>query len=67
MTDQEKIEQYLASKGAKTVAPETRTLSEREIYLARRGEAQARLNERHYATGSNGVEHCRNGEGEWIY
>ena len=59
------IEAALA-RGVKVerVAEGERTIDEREFYAAHRENRLIR--ERHVVVGSNGVEHVRNGLGEWI-
>ena len=56
----------------KQVESGARTLSEKQLWEARYtpgrvSAEQAAINERRYVVGSDGVEHCRNGLGEWIY
>lgn len=75
MSDQELIAKFLATRGVTRVPTGARSVDERDFY---RGDSAMRngkvmstedkaIAERHYVTGANGVEHCRNGLGEWIY
>jgi len=75
----ELVAQFLAKGGQiKRVASGERTITEKQFWDNRGDKAPAKLSaaalaeadaikERHYVTGSNGREHCRNGLGEWIY
>ena len=65
MTDAEQIAAFLAKKGATRIPEGERTMDYRQMRAAVRGE-QALIDERHVVIGANGVEHVRNGLGEWI-
>lgn len=62
----ETVEEFLARGGSMTrVADEARTMTEREIWLARHGE-QRKIDERHEVLDHLGRVRVRNGLGEWI-
>lgn len=76
-SDADQIAAFLAARGATKIAEGTRAYDDKELYKAVRSDQRARtiedktedqlIAERHYVTGSNGVEHCQNGLGEWLY
>lgn len=79
MTDQEKIAQFMQSRGAtKVAAGINNNISSRDWYNASRNAEKAQprdsfgrteqdlINERHFVADSDGVEYVRNGLGEWL-
>lgn len=77
MSDSDLIEAYLARRAPTRIAEGARATTEREWYAARREDRKARaeaaiteqeaINQHHLVYDHHGVEHCRNGLGEWIY
>ena len=67
------IAAFLASRGATKIPQGAANLGHvtgRDWHRAARGEAvamQTEIDRRRYVTGADGVEHCQNGLGEWIY
>lgn len=68
MTDKSLIEDFLKARGVTKVAPGVRTMSEREMYGAVRGELVRDDKTRpvRCIIGHDGKEHWLNGYGEWL-
>jgi hypothetical protein len=66
MTDDQKIAQFLATKGKTVISPDVRSKSEREMYLASRGDDALIEQRRHVSTDHLGREIWVNGLGERI-
>ena len=71
MTESEMIAEFIARKGVTRVEAGVRLVDEKAWRY--RGDSfdglsreQRAINERHVVIGSNGVEHVRNGLGEWL-
>ena len=68
MTNDDLVQAFLA-RGGKVTRVETgeRAVDEKAWrYRGDRFDEQRRIDERHVVVGSNGVEHVRNGLGEWL-
>jgi len=76
-TDDAAIAAFIAARGVTRVPAGQATLghmtsrdwarANRDTVTVQARSEQQMIDERHYVVGADGVEHCRNGLGEWIY